>query len=244
MRSRRNTTRRLGASVLMALMVMVPGLGCGSDDESSTPTEAATEAATGATDTETRTLGEGIENLQEAQAQLCPELSDLSGDLTEISASGTEAGEDVLEGIASISEALTTSAAALTDAGNDEAASAAEGPLVHPGVAVRVRRRGRPGARRRGGRRDGEADGCHAVPMTRRFLIESCGVAPTQRRHEMYVLWTILFLVIWIAIAFWPARVAARKGHSFFLFFLFSLVFFPLALLVAYLVDDRGLATA
>ena len=60
----------------------------------------------------------------------------------------------------------------------------------------------------------------------------------------MYVLWTILFLVIWIAIAFWPARVAARKGHSFFLFFLFSLVFFPLALLVAYLVDDRGLATA
>lgn len=48
----------------------------------------------------------------------------------------------------------------------------------------------------------------------------------------------ILFFIIWIAIAFWPARVAARKGHSFFLFFLFSL-FFPLALLVAYLVGDR-----
>ena len=53
------------------------------------------------------------------------------------------------------------------------------------------------------------------------------------------MLWFILFAVLWIAIAFWPARVAARKGHSFFLFFLFSLVFFPLALLVAYMVQDR-----
>ena len=52
-------------------------------------------------------------------------------------------------------------------------------------------------------------------------------------------LWTILFVIIWIAIAFWPARVAGRKGHSFFGFFLFSLVFFPAALIVAYLVQDR-----
>jgi hypothetical protein len=52
-------------------------------------------------------------------------------------------------------------------------------------------------------------------------------------------IWTILAIIIWIAIAFWPARVAARKGHSFFLFFLFSLVFFPAALIVAYLVRDR-----
>ena len=51
---------------------------------------------------------------------------------------------------------------------------------------------------------------------------------------------SILIIVIWIAIAFWPARVAARKGHSFFLYFLFSLIFFPLALLVAYLVSDRS----
>ena len=54
----------------------------------------------------------------------------------------------------------------------------------------------------------------------------------------------ILLAVLWIAIAFWPARVAARKGHSFFLYFLFSLVFFPLALLVAYMVDDRRVAPA
>ena len=46
-------------------------------------------------------------------------------------------------------------------------------------------------------------------------------------------------LIIWIAIAFWPARVAARKGHSFIGYFLLSLVFFPLALILAYLVADR-----
>ena len=38
---------------------------------------------------------------------------------------------------------------------------------------------------------------------------------------------SILLIIIWIAIAFWPARVAARKGHSFFLYFLFSLIFLP-----------------
>ena len=57
-------------------------------------------------------------------------------------------------------------------------------------------------------------------------------------------LWTILFVVVWVAIAFWPARVAARKGHSFFGYFVFSLIFFPLALLVAYLVSDRSASAA
>jgi len=57
-------------------------------------------------------------------------------------------------------------------------------------------------------------------------------------------LWTTLFIVIWIAIAFWPARVAARKGHSFFGYFIFSLIFFPLALLVAYMVSDRTASPA
>ena len=54
--------------------------------------------------------------------------------------------------------------------------------------------------------------------------------------------WTaagVVFLIIWILIAFWPARVARRKGHSFVLYFIFSLFFFPLALLTAYLVHDR-----
>jgi hypothetical protein len=52
-------------------------------------------------------------------------------------------------------------------------------------------------------------------------------------------IWWFVAVVIWIAIAFWPARVAGRKGHSFILFFLFSLVFFPAALIVAYMVRDR-----
>jgi hypothetical protein len=49
----------------------------------------------------------------------------------------------------------------------------------------------------------------------------------------------LLALIIWIAIAFWPARVARRKGHSWLLFFIFSLFFFPAALIVAYVVRDR-----
>jgi hypothetical protein len=50
----------------------------------------------------------------------------------------------------------------------------------------------------------------------------------------------LIGLIIWVAIAFWPARVAGRKGHSFVGYFIFSLFFFPAALIVAYLVDDRS----
>jgi hypothetical protein len=53
-------------------------------------------------------------------------------------------------------------------------------------------------------------------------------------------LWSILFIVIWVAIAFWPARVAGRKGHSFFGYFILSLIFFPLALVLAYVVSDKS----
>ena len=55
--------------------------------------------------------------------------------------------------------------------------------------------------------------------------------------------WTIgaiLFFIVWILIAFWPARVASRKGHSFFWYFILSLIFFPLALILAYVVRDRS----
>jgi hypothetical protein len=54
--------------------------------------------------------------------------------------------------------------------------------------------------------------------------------------------WTaagVVFLIIWVLIAFWPARVARRKGHSFIGYFIFSLICFPIALIVAYLVRDR-----
>ena len=49
----------------------------------------------------------------------------------------------------------------------------------------------------------------------------------------------VVFVIIWVALAFWPARVAGRKGHSFFGYFLLSLIFFPLAIILAYAVEDR-----
>ena len=48
------------------------------------------------------------------------------------------------------------------------------------------------------------------------------------------VLWWIIGLIIWIAIAFWPASVASRKGHSFFLWFLISLPFWWISLFIVY----------
>jgi hypothetical protein len=56
----------------------------------------------------------------------------------------------------------------------------------------------------------------------------------------MDFIWWVITVIIWIAIALWPARVAGRKGHSFLLFFIFSLLFFPAELIVAYLVKDRS----
>ncbi len=43
----------------------------------------------------------------------------------------------------------------------------------------------------------------------------------------MWFFWGVLAFIILIAIAFWPARVASRKGHSFIGYFLLSLLFFP-----------------
>ena len=56
------------------------------------------------------------------------------------------------------------------------------------------------------------------------------------------LLWSIVGIVailLLLALAFWPARVAHRKGHSGLLFFIFSLFFFFPALITAYLVRDR-----
>ena len=55
----------------------------------------------------------------------------------------------------------------------------------------------------------------------------------------LWWIWLIALVALWIAIAFWPARVASRKGHSFIGYFIFSLFFFPAAVIVAYLVGDR-----
>jgi len=60
----------------------------------------------------------------------------------------------------------------------------------------------------------------------------------------MWIIGGIIGFIIWIAIAFWPARVAARKGHSFIGYFLLSLLFFPLSLIMAYAVSDRTMVYA
>jgi hypothetical protein len=54
------------------------------------------------------------------------------------------------------------------------------------------------------------------------------------------IIWIVL-ACIWVALAFWPARVAGRRGHSFLGFFILSLFFFPLALIAAYMVHDRSM---
>ena len=70
----------------------------------------------------------------------------------------------------------------------------------------------------------------------------------SQLRLEMSLMPTVLAVstfgwlviaVIWIALAFWPARVAGRKGHSFLGFFILSICVFPLAVILAYAVEDR-----
>jgi uncharacterized membrane protein YhdT len=60
-----------------------------------------------------------------------------------------------------------------------------------------------------------------------------------RRDSDMSYGFGIVALIIWVVIAFWPARVAHRKGHSFVGYFLLSLLFFPLALIMAYVVRDR-----
>jgi hypothetical protein len=52
------------------------------------------------------------------------------------------------------------------------------------------------------------------------------------------VILIVILAIIWITLAFWPARVAARKGHSFLGYFIFSLFLWPIALITAYVVQD------
>lgn len=49
-------------------------------------------------------------------------------------------------------------------------------------------------------------------------------------------IWAVILLFVWIAIAFWPARVAARKGYSFLLIFIISIPFWWITLFVVYFV--------
>ena len=60
-----------------------------------------------------------------------------------------------------------------------------------------------------------------------------------QDEKERHMLWLLVWLIIGLMIAFWPARVASRKGHSWLGYFILSIFFFPLALIMAYVVRDR-----
>ena len=64
--------------------------------------------------------------------------------------------------------------------------------------------------------------------------------ATTLLGFTLNTIWEVIVLLIWIGIAFWPARVAGRKGHSFIGYFILSLFFFPLALILAYVIHDRN----
>ncbi len=56
----------------------------------------------------------------------------------------------------------------------------------------------------------------------------------------MEVAFLILGLVIWALLAIWPAYVAKKRGYSFILFLLASLVVsWLLMLIVAYIIPDK-----
>lgn len=55
----------------------------------------------------------------------------------------------------------------------------------------------------------------------------------------MFTFWIIMGIIAWIVVAFWPARVAQRKGYNFWLFFLISIPFFFITLFVAYLMPRK-----
>jgi hypothetical protein len=64
-------------------------------------------------------------------------------------------------------------------------------------------------------------------------------LAMTLLGFTFSTIWAVFVLLIWIAFAFWPARVAGRKGYSFLGFFILSLFFFVIALIIAYLLPNR-----
>ena len=56
----------------------------------------------------------------------------------------------------------------------------------------------------------------------------------------MAVLLVLISLVVWVALAIIPAVVAHNKGRSFWWFFIFGLLFFLLALIVALVLKPRA----
>ncbi len=50
----------------------------------------------------------------------------------------------------------------------------------------------------------------------------------------------ILGAALWVFLAFWPASIASKKGHSFWLFFIISLFFWWITLFVALFMKDQS----
>lgn len=57
------------------------------------------------------------------------------------------------------------------------------------------------------------------------------------------MLW-LLGIIVWVIVAFWPATVAKRKGYSFILFFLLSILCFFVSIIVAYAIKDKNMTKA
>ncbi len=57
----------------------------------------------------------------------------------------------------------------------------------------------------------------------------------------MITFYAILGIILWVALAFWPAVIAKRKGYSFGLFLLLALVIsFIFAYIVVALLEDKN----
>ena len=55
----------------------------------------------------------------------------------------------------------------------------------------------------------------------------------------------VLGIILWIALAFWPATLAKKKGYSFFLFLILSwFVSFIITLIVVLFLKDKTLTPA
>ena len=48
----------------------------------------------------------------------------------------------------------------------------------------------------------------------------------------------VMLIVTWVVVALWPAHLASQKGYSFWLYLVFSIICFPLALLIAIMAKD------
>ena len=65
-----------------------------------------------------------------------------------------------------------------------------------------------------------------------------------EEEVRMWVGFGILGLILWVIIAIFPARIAASKGRSLLLWFIFSLFFWWITLFVALAMKDNSHPTA